>query len=159
VKLFPYHDAAGEFYPELDTRELGVDVMTQYLSLSRITIWKRALRGDYGNSPATGAWFGVPKGGRRKCWTFRPAVLWRVKGWGRYAQVGFRALDLEGRIRVFHCDPAITAAREQAQPTIPAEFADLTRQMAGCNMGLMALLRSMGRVANDPIAFPQEAQQ
>jgi hypothetical protein len=46
VKLFPYHDAAGEFYPELDTRELGVDVMTQYLSLSRITIWKRALRGS-----------------------------------------------------------------------------------------------------------------
>lgn len=155
--LFPFHDATGSLYPELDTREVSVDVMVHYLNLSRITIWKRALRGDYGNSVSAGAWFAAPRGNKRKLWTFRPAVLWRVKQWGRFAQVGFRPLDLEGRVRLYHCDPAITAAREQAHPTIPAEFAELTRQMAGCNLGLMGLLRRIGSVANDPITFPQES--
>lgn len=155
--LFPYHDASGTRYPELDTREVGIDVVADYLGLSRITVWKRAARGEYGTSPAAGAWFAAPKGNKRKVWTFRPAVLWRTKQWGRYAQVGFRPLDLEGRVRVYHCDPAETAQRQQAQPAVAADVQDLLRQLAGCNLNLSSLMRRFASNASDPIQFPAES--
>jgi len=155
VKLHVYHDAAGALYPELDTREVTAEVLAAYLGVSRWTVWQRANRGDYGRTLAAGAEL-RRVANRKGHWVFRPAVIWRVKGWGRYVQVGFRPLDLDGRVRVYHCDPADTTKREQIQPAIPAEFAELTRQMAGCNLGLMSLLRRVGISANDPITFPQE---
>ena len=155
MNLHIYHDAAGHHYPELDNREVSAGLLAIYLGCSRETVWRRANAGEFGRTLAVGAEF-RRKTGRKGQWIFRPSVLWRTKQWGRYVQVGFRALDLEGKVRLFHCDPAITAKREQPQAQIPAEFAELTRQMAGCNLGLMGLLRRIGGVANDPIAFPQE---
>lgn len=154
--LFPYHDASGTRYPELDTREVGIDLMADYLGLCRVTVWKRALRGEYGNSPAAGAWFAAPKGNKRKVWTFRPAVLWRVKQWGRFSEVGFRPLDLEGRVRVYHCDPATTAERHAQQGGGNAEMVPALTHAVGALMEAMTCVRlAMPRPA-EPLTFPQE---
>ncbi len=157
MNLHPYHDASGSLYPELDTREVSVDVMVHYLGLSRITIWKRAGRGDYGNSVPTGAWFGAPKGNKRKCWTFRPAVLWRVKQWGRFNQVGFRPLDLEGRVRIYHCDPTTTSQRHAEQGGTGQEMIPALTHALGGLMEAMSVIRlAMPRQTGESIPFTLE---
>lgn len=156
MKLFPYHDATGARYPELDHREVTACVLAAYLDVSRETIWKRANAGAFGRTRAEGA--ELRRGtGSKSHWVFRPSVIWRVRQWGRYTQVGFRAQDLEGRVRIYHCDPVDTAKREQSTPTVPADVQDLMRQLAGCNLNLSALMRRLALPTNEPLTFPQES--
>jgi hypothetical protein len=145
MKLFPYHDVSGQHYPELDTREVSVAVMSVYMSLSRVTTWDHAMRGDYGRTQSEGAWFRKARVGKGGQWVFRPAVIFRRKGWGRFTQVGFDPLQLEGRIRLYHCDPLITEAREAARVPneIPAEFRDVLRSLSGSNLEAMAMIRRL----------------
>lgn len=157
MKLYPYHDAAGGFYPELDTREVSTEVIGQYLSISRMTVWERAQRGVFGKSANEGAWLRRPVGAKgRAMWTFRPAVIWRAKAWGRYAQVGFNPLLIDGKVRVYHCNPEQTAKHEQQrQPSdLPPEIADLMRSLAGTALGLTSLVRHLTPAGSAPIAFP-----
>lgn len=162
MRLHPYHDAAGALYPELDTREVTAEVLAAYLSVSRWTVWQRANRGDFGRSLiSTGAELRRVNG-RKGHWVFRPATIWRVKGWGRYAQVGFRPLDLEGRVRVYQCDPAHTASveaqRQHAGGTLPPDVQDLIRTLSGTALGLTALVRRLTPTATTNLDFPLERQ-
>lgn len=162
MKLFAYHDASGLRYPELDNREVTAEVLADYLGVSRWTVWTRANDGQFGRALATGAELRRVKN-RKGHWVFRPSVLWRVKGWGRYAQVGFRALDLDGRVRVYHCDPKDTAKHEAQRrgeaSTLPPEMQDLIRSLSGTTLGLTALVRHLAGPVREPIAFPQESSQ
>ena len=147
MKQFPYHDAAGLRYPELDTRTVSVLVMADYLGLSRWAVRDRAVAGVYGRTPAEGAWVAKRPGEKRArgLWAFRPALIWRRLGWGRFAQVGFDPRQLEGSGRVFCCDPAITAERigKQVPAEIPAEFRGAFQHLAGAHLEVLSLMRRL----------------
>lgn len=142
MKLFVYHDAAGKHYPELDTREVSVAILCQYLGVSRWYVQEHAKRGDYGNNKTTGCWFEKARnGGKGGEWRFRPAVLWRTKSWGRFAQVGFNPLALETQVRVFCCDPAKTAERLRDQPQGAPELAAAFTAMSASLLEALTLCR------------------
>lgn len=158
MKLFPYHDAAGKFYPELDTRDVSVSVVRQYLGASRWYVQEHAKQNDYGNNRATGCWFEKARnGGVGGEWHFRPAVLWRVRQWGRFAQVGFNPLQLETSVCVFCCDPAETKARTHVQPQGAPEFAAAMTSMSATLLEALTLCRlahpNRGRQDSIPFAL------
>lgn len=154
MKLFPYHDATCRLVPELDTREVSIDVFCQYLSLSRYTVWERAVRGEYGRTVAEGAWIQKPRQGKRGHWVFRPAVIWRRKAWGRFAVVGFDPLVFEQRVRVYYCNPADTAKRVQEQPAKNADMGDALKHVCGTLLEAMTIVRRCMPAGAEPIAFP-----
>ena len=156
MKLFPYHDVNGKLFPELDTREVGVQLMCDYLSVHRFTVWDRAQTGEFGRTPAEGAWFAKSRHGRTGGrWKFRPATLWRRKMWGRFAAIGFDPMALETRVRIFACDPTETAKQQQAQPLTSPEFAQAFTHMSGALMEALALCRKV-HPNQQNISFTQE---
>lgn len=162
MKLYPYHDAAGRLYPELDTREVSVAILCQYLGVSRWYVQEHAKRGDYGNAKASGCWFEKARnGGKGGDWRFRPAVLWRAKVWGRFAQVGFNPLTLETQVRVFCCDPSETAKRlcgeSQGSPELAAAFTAMSASLLEALT--LCRLSHPNRGTQETIAFPLEKQK
>jgi hypothetical protein len=157
MRLFPFHDAAGKLYPELDTREVSVAVVCQYLGVSRWYVQEHAKRGDYGRTIAEGAWFMKARVGKGGEWRFRPAVLWRVKKWGRFAQVGFDAMALERAVRIYACDPTTTHQRHADQATngqdmVPA----LTHALSGLMEAMSVIRLAMPRQTAEVIPFELE---
>lgn len=148
MKLFPYHDASGKLFPEIDTRQVSVELFAQYLELSRFTVWDRATRGEFGRTPAEGAWVVPSRSGKRGQWAFRPAVIFRRKNWGRFAQLGFNPVELESRVRIYHCDPNKTAEREQQRDAtvLPPEWQSVLRSLSAANMEALALVRRFAPV-------------
>ncbi len=160
MKLHPYHDAAGKLYPETDTREVSVAVLCQYLSLHRDTVWVHAKRGDYGKTVAEGAWFVKARVGKGGEYRFRPAVLWRRKGWGRFSQVGFDPLALERSVRIYDCDPATTHTRHAEHGSTGQELVPALTHALGGLMEAMSVIRlAMPRQTAEVIPFSLEAQQ
>lgn len=160
MKLHPYHDAAGMLWPELDTREVTVDVMTAYLQLSRITIYERARRKDYGNNRNTGAWFQPARVGRGGKWFFIPAILWRVKNLGRYRQVGFSVAASESRVPIYWCAPTDTAKRIGGQPAQAADLAPVLTHVCGTLLEAMTMVRRFApTISTEPLTFPNLPQE
>jgi hypothetical protein len=118
MKLHPYHTADGRLWPELDDRVVGFPTLCAYEGLSRWSVYQRALAGHYGKpSQASGAWVEIapnnPKSVGR--WKFRPAVIWRNRGWGRYAAM--LAFDPRSvREPIYCCNPVESAKRIAAAP-------------------------------------------
>jgi len=157
MKLFAYHDAAGKLYPELDTREVSIDVLCRYLGVHRDTVRVRAKLGDYGNATSTGAWFQKARNGRGGKWLFRPAILWRVKKWGRFAQVGFDPMALERSVRIYECDPATTHERHAQQSTAGSEMLPAFTHACGALMEALSVVRlAMPRQPAQAIPFDLE---
>ncbi len=144
MKLFPYHDANGRLYPELDTREVSISVVCQYLGISRFTAWERARRNEYGSTTAEGAWFIKARTGSGGQYAFRPSILWRRKCWGRFAVIGFDPMQVETRVRIFCCDPAKTAEQQAPQQGAGFEaFAEHLTHVSASLMESMAVIRRL----------------
>jgi hypothetical protein len=148
MSLFPYHDAGGRLYPELDDREVGIEVMATYLNVNRCTVYARVCARQYGVTRAEGAWLwrsaANPKS--RGVWRFRPSVIWRRLGMGRWSLPGFDPRHLDGKGGVFCCDPAVTAKRLAMvpQPALPPELLQALTRISGAHLESMALLKRLG---------------
>lgn len=147
--MHPYHGADGRLWPELDDRVVGFPVLCAYEGMTRNSIYLRALAGDYGRADIkTGAWIDKPRASSRGQWRFRPAVIWRLRGLGRYASIqGFDPRAV--REPIFCCDPATTAQRLGSTPAQPQ---GLDLLMQGIAQAFASLAQGQGQSA--PSVFP-----
>lgn len=148
MKIFPYHDAGGRLYPELDARVVDLRVMAAYESVSPWTAFARATRGDYGKTKEQGCWLELRAGGPvrgtapRGRWRFRSAVIYRRLRSGRYAgDPAFDPRQLDGRFTIFCCDPAATAAR--SAPPAGVDPQAIMATQAGTQLEVLSLLRRL----------------
>jgi len=141
VILHPYHDDGGRLYPESDDREVGIETMAAYVALSRVHVWKRANDGAYGRTKSDGAWVQHLTIGKRGRWRFRPAVIWRRLGLGRYGIAGFDPRQITQRI--YCCDPADTVSRRADPSELPPDLLKVLQSLSGAHLETMSLLRRM----------------
>jgi hypothetical protein len=116
MRFFPYHDAGGLFWPELDTRHVGLETLSCYLGLGLSQTYQRVINqdlGPLGKTPAAGLWVTPTRGkNKRARYTVQPATLWRLRGLGRYALPGFDPQRVQ--VRLYHWDPEETRRRAEA---------------------------------------------
>jgi hypothetical protein len=150
VRNFPYHDAGGLLYPELDERIVGVETIAVYEHCHRTTVGERASVGAYGRvgdhpRVPSGIWRERGAAHAQGALRFRPALLWRVMRLGRYAaDPSFTVAQLVGRVRVFACDPADTLARGAAASSgVPPEVAQALSHLSGTTLEVTSLIRRL----------------
>lgn len=138
MKLYPYRDAHGQLYPELDWRWVSGDVLAQYLSVSVSTVWNQTRAGLFGatSDPASGVRLLRTPTSKRSRIQYRPGVLWQRKRLGRYGDPRFDWQSLSGRIVLYHA-PLSEAAAPAAPATVDPTDRDLLKNVGSAVLRLI----------------------